>query len=1506
MKKRFYLLVLFLFSGSVLLTQAFAQEPTPILNWDDLNEIRNNLSGDYVLQADLDEASAGYADFNTGDGWVPITVFTGTFDGNGHTISGLTSTTGGLFGVIDGGKVENIGLEDVAITSTVTSVAPLAGLLENGAEVLNSYSTGTFDGTGSFGNGGLVGRINTGSAVRRSWSSVDATHDSAGSNGRSGGLVGQLHNGTIEDSYFSGSFIATGEDIGGLVGIVWSGGNVVRSYSIGQVDGTVNVGGLVGRLAGSESNSFWDIEASGIDSSAAGTGLTTAEMHDGLTYLHAGWDIVTTDSPEAVWGINPDVNMGGYPFLTWQGYDPVPVEPVFSGGTGTEEDPFQLTSWTELDGVRGYADAYFVLMNDLDGDSPDYAGIGDSWSPIDDFTGTFDGDGHTLDGLTSTIGGLFMVIRGEAIVKNLGVTNANISSTTDNAGILVDAVDESALVENCFSTGTLESSGRSSHGGLVGRLNGEGATILGSWSSAEVTATAGNARWTGGLVGYLREGHIENSYATGNVASAAGQIAGLVGRAGAGTDLPFTVRNSYSTGQATGTGFIGGLVGRVLADEGVWEVTASFWDMEASGIDTSEGGTGLSTAEMQDGLTYLNAGWDIVTSASPEAVWGINPDANMGYPFLTWQGYDPVPVEVMFSGGSGTEEDPYQLAHWGDLNNMRDYLDQHFILVADIDEQTDGYATYNSGEGWQPIGEFSGSPFTGSLDGSGHVISGLFIDQLEETYLGLFAYVVGARIVNLGLVNADMTGNNHQGILAGRIDDSDISQVYATGSIVSSGTVNIGGLAGSLRDGAVIDQSWSDADITQTINVEGDRRNIGALVGYATSEAVISNSYAHGSVEGGRRAGGLVGLVSGGSLISNTYATAAVSGDGDELGGLIGHLIDSEEIGSFWDVETSGITESAGGTGLPTAEMQDGLTYLNAGWDIVTTLTPEAVWGINPDANMGYPFLTWQGYDPVPVEKPDPDPEFIPITSWTDLHSIRDSLDGDFVLQVDLDEESEGYMDYNTGDGWQPIAGFTGTFDGNGHTISGLTSTIGGLFVEIRGGAIVKNLGVINANITSSENNAGILIDWAHQGALIENCFTTGSLVASGRSSHGGLVGRTDDVETTIRGSWSSADVTVTREGTDARWTGGLAGYVREGLIEDSYATGNVVSTGENVGGLAGRVGLSSTQGIVRNSYSTGQVSGDRTVGGLLGAIGALEAGSEVVASFWDTESSGMDESDGGEGLSTAEMKTESTFTDAGWDFTEVWAMDSEIHSGYPHLRHAVHVDDPDLEPVEITFANVQWPEDGEIKVGEEFTVYARVEAEGVTDNGESGDLQVWIGYNEADVAPDASGWTWVEADFNSGHTGTGHEYMAEIGSGLTAGTYFYVSRFQLKAQDYVYGGFDGGFWDGEANVSGVLVVSLPTDAAVADIPKEFGLQQNYPNPFNPVTSIQYQVPESAHVSIRVYNVLGQRVATLVNEVRDAGYHSVQFDGSRLASGIYIYRMDAGEFVQTYKLILAK
>lgn len=90
------------------------------------------------------------------------------------------------------------------------------------------------------------------------------------------------------------------------------------------------------------------------------------------------------------------------------------------------------------------------------------------------------------------------------------------------------------------------------------------------------------------------------------------------------------------------------------------------------------------------------------------------------------------------------------------------------------------------------------------------------------------------------------------------------------------------------------------------------------------------------------------------------------------------------------------------------------------------------------------------------------------------------------------------------------------------------------------------------------------------------------------------------------------------------------------------------------------------------------------------------------------------------------------------------------------------------------------------------------------------------------------------------------------------------------------------------------------------EVPGEYALHQNYPNPFNPSTTIWYELPTAVNVRLTIVNMLGQIVATLVNEMKQPGKYTLQFDGSGLASGVYFYRLQAGSFVQTKKLLLMR
>ncbi len=91
-----------------------------------------------------------------------------------------------------------------------------------------------------------------------------------------------------------------------------------------------------------------------------------------------------------------------------------------------------------------------------------------------------------------------------------------------------------------------------------------------------------------------------------------------------------------------------------------------------------------------------------------------------------------------------------------------------------------------------------------------------------------------------------------------------------------------------------------------------------------------------------------------------------------------------------------------------------------------------------------------------------------------------------------------------------------------------------------------------------------------------------------------------------------------------------------------------------------------------------------------------------------------------------------------------------------------------------------------------------------------------------------------------------------------------------------------------------------------AGVPEEFALNQNFPNPFAATTQIDFALPEAAHVRLVVYDVMGREVARLVDGDMQAGYYQAALDGSRLASGTYLYRIEAGSFVAVHRMVLAK
>ena len=616
-----------------------------ISTWYDLDAIRDNLGGNYTLMTDLDSTTAGYEELasptaNQGAGWQPIVteddLFTGTFDGQGYEIRDLfinrpDETLVGLFGAVDeGGVVENIGVVNAIVTGN-QGVGGLVG--GNAGTVSKSYSTGSVTGDNII--GGLVG-YNYFGTVSNSYFTGSVTGSGSGVWGSAvGGLVGANYGySTVSNSYSTSSVTGYDFGIGGLVGVN-AGGNVSNSYATGSATGEAAVGGLVGVTVGTVSNSY-------------STGNVTGnDFVGGLVGSSSG----TVSNSYSTGSVTGNENVGG--LLGWNGNDGtvnnsyynyaevlINGENIITIGALFDKDFEEWLAndkFLDINERLSQENGYYVVNNVSDfkellafgqhgslkfrlTDDLDLATEPNFYVPY--LAGEFDGNGHKISNLSFNFDfvshvGLFGYLAPGGNVTDLAAENVNITGC-ENVGGLVGWNWE-GTVSNSYSNGSV--TGNKRVGGLVGRSSG---TVSNSYSTGSVTGYD----IVGGLVGY-NYGTVSNSYASGTVTGNS-SVGGLVGQ-----DYFGTVSNCYSSGTVTGNSSVGGLVGQ----DYLGTVNNSFWDTETSGQSTSAGGTGKTTAEMQDVDTFSGAGWNIIAVAlnqtDPAYIWNIV--NNEIYPFLSWQ-----------------------------------------------------------------------------------------------------------------------------------------------------------------------------------------------------------------------------------------------------------------------------------------------------------------------------------------------------------------------------------------------------------------------------------------------------------------------------------------------------------------------------------------------------------------------------------------------------------------------------------------------------------------------------------------------------------------------------------------------------------------------------------------------------------------------------------------------------------------------------------------------------
>lgn len=228
-----------------------------------------------------------------------------------------------------------------------------------------------------------------------------------------------------------------------------------------------------------------------------------------------------------------------------------------------------------------------------------------------------------------------------------------------------------------------------------------------------------------------------------------------------------------------------------------------------------------------------------------------------------------------FSGnGAGTVEDPFLITNVNQLQEMNDSLKAHFKLINDIDASvTSGWntgdhdnnpATPDSAMGFLPVGGMEG-PFNGSLNGSGHVISGLYINRPLADFAGLFGYSYQSSVDSLGLVNNFIAGN-----------------------VKTSSNGRSGGLIGYAVTGVTVLNCYMKGDV-----IGGN--SVGGLIGQAYAGVEVNNCHTSGKILGSGYVGGIIGLAGIGVFVNNSYSSSIVDykGTGIGIGGIIGSASDS-------------------------------------------------------------------------------------------------------------------------------------------------------------------------------------------------------------------------------------------------------------------------------------------------------------------------------------------------------------------------------------------------------------------------------------------------------------------------------------------------------------------------------------------------------------------------------------------------------------------------------------
>ncbi len=478
--------------------------------------------------------------------------------------------------------------------------------------------------------------------------------------------------------------------------------------------------------------------------------------------------------------------------------------------------------------------------------------------------------------------------------------------------------------------------------------------------------------------------------------------------------------------------------------------------------------------------------------------------------------------------------------------------------------------------------------------------------------LGLFgALSTGGWIGNLKLTDVSIVGDSLVGGLVGDNYQGTIDNVSVSGEI--TGVDWLGGLVGYSYDGTI-------SNSCAAVKITGEKK-VGGLIGEFMGE--MNDSCATGEVSGDRNVGGLIGYAEEGQ-IQRSYASGKVYGT-DEVGGLIGRIEEGDISYSYATGDVSGNMDVGGLIGT---QIKVTTSYNHAAGNVSGDADCTSIGGL-----IGY----------------SNDSKILFSYALGEVSGLEDSNNVGGLAGVNsywsFGEISHSYALGN-------VDGGTNGFNVGGLVGVNMNGTISNSFAS---GDLNRNSGETGyyAGGLVGDNTYGTIQDSYASGTVRGN-YIVGGLVGNNPSDLGGEIVRSFAIGDVEGGGIGSMNI------------GGLVGDNSWGKIVDSYAAGKV-SGNDVVGGLAG----GSDSAEIWTSYSYGEVTGSTNTGGFVGS----GSSATIVNSFYDTEKSGLSISEGGAGLITAQMQSQSSYeADAvnAWDFTATWGIDPVMNGGYPYLKSSL------------------------------------------------------------------------------------------------------------------------------------------------------------------------------------------------------------------------------------------